>query len=297
MTSRSQIWDGAQWIDLTSGVDTALLDATYLRLDESNNSVYLPFTGGTLTGALTLDDALLNMNRTGVGFINMIRTDGAITDGRGQTNLRVSLTQGFVIRTGSSDNLTVPLQDRFLLDFEFAQFNVPLRIEDGSINDDQPGLEFKSNPGTGLYHESAFNDIRFMVGGETVAVLNDVVFQLIAPVQFNMAPDTTAASPDVVWRLVFGDVLELVRDTSSARYKTNIAPAPDIADLVLNPVRFYHPGDDHNYIGFIAEDVEAQDVDAVTYMDDEDGNPRVENYDLRAVVAILAAKVNRLEGA
>jgi len=87
----------------------------------------------------------------------------------------------------------------------------------------------------------------------------------------------------------------LRRSTSSRRYKSNIQPAPELADYVLNPVTFRHDGDEKDFIGFIAEDVAAVDERAAIYDVDADGEPVVENYDLRAVVAVLAAKVNRLE--
>ena len=79
--------------------------------------------------------------------------------------------------------------------------------------------------------------------------------------------------------------------TSARRYKSNIEPAPWLADLDLEPVTFHHDGDDIDYIGFIADDVADQDGRAGIYTDDGE----IQNYDIRAVVAILAAKVNRLE--
>ena len=83
----------------------------------------------------------------------------------------------------------------------------------------------------------------------------------------------------------------LARSTSARRYKSNIQPAAHLADLELTPVTFHHDGDDKDYVGFIADDVSAQLAIAGEY--DDDG--KIESYDLRAVVAILAAKVNRLE--
>ncbi len=225
MTTRSQIWDGAVWVDLTGGIDTATLDALYLRLDGGN----------AMSGDLDM----------------------------GGNNILAG---------------------------------------NGSINADTPAYGFVGNPSTGIYSEPVFNDINFMISGNRRMTIGDTGFSLSDGVSFNHDPDTTAATPDATFRLFFGNQLELVRNTSARRYKENIVydsdlPVSSLADMVLNPVRFYHPGDDDSYIGFIAEDIEDQDTDAVTYMDDENGDPRVENYDLRAVVAILAAKVNRLEGA
>ena len=275
MTSRSQIWDGLQWIDLTGGTDLAFLDARYdalyLRLDGANT----PMTG------------LLVMERTGVGFINMIRTDAAVTDGRGQTNLRLSISQGFVIRTGSQDNSTVPLQDRFLLDFELATFKVPLSMDGNNIEGGADNSTWVLNAGfSGANFE-------FQTGGTVRVRFGSVFTQILgAGNSFSIEdPGTTgdAANANFAFNGITG--LELLRISTSARkYKSNIAADPTLADLILEPVRFHHDGNDKDYIGFIADDM--PDEAAIMRTEGE-----VENYDLRAVVAILAAKVNRMEGA
>ena len=64
-----------------------------------------------------------------------------------------------------------------------------------------------------------------------------------------------------------------------------------ISGIELRPVTFTHDGDGRDYIGFIADDLADQDPRMGQY--GEDG--LIENYDLRAVVAVLAAKVARLE--
>ena len=66
---------------------------------------------------------------------------------------------------------------------------------------------------------------------------------------------------------------------------------PSIIDIELRPVTYHHDGDGTDYIGFIADDLADADPRLGTY--DDDG--LIMNYDLRGVVAILAAKVNRLE--
>ena len=80
------------------------------------------------------------------------------------------------------------------------------------------------------------------------------------------------------------------RSTSARKYKTNIEPAPQLADLQLVPVTFHRDDDDKDFIGFIADDLADQDSRIGEYSPDGE----IENYDLRAVVAILAAKVNDL---
>jgi len=89
-----------------------------------------------------------------------------------------------------------------------------------------------------------------------------------------------------------GDSGLLRRSTSARKYKSNIESAAELSAAVLNPVKFHHDGDDSDYVGFIAEDV----IESLGSAAGEYGpDGRVEGYDLRAVVATLVAKVNRLE--
>jgi hypothetical protein len=83
----------------------------------------------------------------------------------------------------------------------------------------------------------------------------------------------------------------LQRSTSSRRYKDKITPAWSLADIDLTPVRFWSLTDERWQFGFIAEDV----ADAIPEAAELNGDGEVENYDLRSVVAVLAAKVARLE--
>jgi len=99
---------------------------------------------------------------------------------------------------------------------------------------------------------------------------------------------TTGASGNL-YVSIGTDVGRLYVSTSASRFKDNVRPDDSIADLALQPVRYRHQGDGLDYIGFIADDM--PDTDMIEY--DADGE--VHDYDLRAVVAVLAAKVNRLE--
>lgn len=86
----------------------------------------------------------------------------------------------------------------------------------------------------------------------------------------------------------------LGRSTSARKYKTRITYNVDyLADIELRPAKFYRKDDKRWFYGMIADDLAEQDPLLGDY--DEEGN--VENYDDREVLAILAAKVNRLEKA
>ena len=82
----------------------------------------------------------------------------------------------------------------------------------------------------------------------------------------------------------------ILKSTSARKYKSNIEPAPQLAEIALEPVTFHHDADEQDYIGFIADDLADQDE----RIGDYNAEGIIENYDVRAVVAVLAAKVNDL---
>lgn len=84
----------------------------------------------------------------------------------------------------------------------------------------------------------------------------------------------------------------LGRSTSARRYKSRITYNVDyLADIDLRPAKFYRKDDHRWFYGLIADDL----VDQDSLLGDYDENGEVENYDDREVIAVLAAKVNRLE--
>ena len=213
-----QIWDGAEWVEVP---DRSVIDGLL--------ALYLPLTGGTLTGHLD-----------GVGAVF---TDNVYADTFTVTGTFIhfpSATDAAVIRKNSTN--MIQMNDENTIDFV-------RRITVGGV----------------LIHE--------VEGGFASTQIYD---------------KTTGSAANVT--VVNANGL-LERSTSARRYKTDIEDADDLADLELHPVRFLHIGDGRNYLGFIADDIAEQDELAAVYNDDGE----VENYDLRAVVAILAAKVNRLE--
>ena len=109
---------------------------------------------------------------------------------------------------------------------------------------------------------------------------------------------TTQTSSAAIWVLSSGTTYSLRRNSSSARYKTNIV---DVDDVVLEAARKIKPRHYESTIedekgatrlGFIAEEVEAAGLThAVGY--DADGRP--ESLDATALIAALYARVNDLE--
>jgi hypothetical protein len=109
---------------------------------------------------------------------------------------------------------------------------------------------------------------------------------------------TTATTNAAIWVLTAGTTYNLRRNTSSARYKTNIT---DADDAVLEAARKIRPRHYESTIedeagatrlGFIAEEVEAA---GLTHAVGYDAEGRVDTIDPTALIAALFARVNDLE--
>jgi hypothetical protein len=109
---------------------------------------------------------------------------------------------------------------------------------------------------------------------------------------------TTQTASAAIWVLTSGTTYSLRRNSSSARYKTEIE---DVDAVVLEAARRIRPRhyrstiadeDGATRLGFIAEEVEAAGLThAVGY--DSEGRP--ESLDTTALIAALYARVNHLE--
>lgn len=105
------------------------------------------------------------------------------------------------------------------------------------------------------------------------------------------APPTTGSAANACWILASGSIYYMMRSTSARKYKDQIDYGFPLADYELRPNKHWRLDDEKYFVGFIADDLAEQNPIFATY--DEDGE--VENYEDRAVLAVLAAKVNRLE--
>ena len=88
-----------------------------------------------------------------------------------------------------------------------------------------------------------------------------------------------------------GSDYELVLDTSILAHKKHVKDVPELADLTLRPISYTRRGTDHKLLGFAADHLEEQDTRLAVYNFDGD----LENYSDRGVMAVMAAKINRLE--
>jgi hypothetical protein len=151
------------------------------------------------------------------------------------------------------------------------------------------------------YIDDDGTNIRFSsgltIGGGTTTTTG--IFKSTGSGYENDAPTTTTQTTSAaIWVLVSGTNYSLRRNSSSARYKTNIVDA-DAA--VLEAARKIKPRHYESTIadeagatrlGFIAEEVEAA---GLTHAVGYDAEGRVETLDPTALIAALFARVNDLE--
>lgn len=154
---------------------------------------------------------------------------------------------------------------------------VQIRSAPGSAS--TPDYSFVGDTDTGMFRPGV-DGLGFAAGGSEVGRAN--------PNGLNTISGTTGSAANVF--LQDAGLRPFLRSTSARKYKSRISYNPKLADIDLRPAKFYRKDDKAWYYGFIADDLAEQDPLLGVYEDGE-----VENYDQRAVLAVLAAKVNRLE--
>jgi len=86
---------------------------------------------------------------------------------------------------------------------------------------------------------------------------------------------------------------KVFRQTSALKYKTNVIYYEDrLANLEIRPVGYVRKDDDSWHLGYIADDLAAQHPSFGVY-DHESGE--LEDFERDALLAVMGAKINRLE--
>lgn len=277
---------------------------------------FLPLAGGTLTGSL-----LLAVGQTatplsimewfgGIAFrenvnnyITLGGTDSSaslyIAEAGGGVTVNVPLT----VPDGSSGapGLAFAGGSGFFLNAQ-GRVTVPSSM---SLIDNRLYMTSPDGVSNGYYFFANVSDGADF--GFAIRALNDTeIVQMRADGKYfipGVYANTTGNAANVE---VASDGL-LRRSTSARRFKRAIkalrrgrkgkASQDHLLDAHLEPVEFTHIGDaddesdaDGRYLGFIADDLAALDPRLGQYGPDGE----VENYDLRGVVAVLAAQVNEL---
>ncbi|HHH27360.1 MAG TPA: hypothetical protein ENK57_03280 [Polyangiaceae bacterium] len=165
-----------------------------------------------------------------------------------------------------------------------------IQLGDGSVAD--PPYTFLSDGNTGIYRPGA-DQLGFACGGVLRAAVTTSELQVRGDKGvhlYDYAPSTTGAGANATWTHVGGGVYRLDRSTSSRRYKARISDALDLAAVPLRPRRWWSRLDERHQVGFVAEEIADVLPEAV-----EHGPDGPEHYDPRAVLAVLAAKIGRIE--
>jgi len=242
---------------------------TFVQVEGDSMTGNLDMTGNDVVGVTSIEtQPAANFGiKDDAGTIRLdIKNSGDSEAGR--INLR-DKSQGIVFSWIESADI--------LYAFKSLRFDKQLLAPDGSSA--TPPHSFAASPNTGPYL-IAPGDIGYSFAGSVLMRMSQTVF-----IAAQVYSATTGAAANV--NVEPGGQLRL--STSARRYKSNIEAADALAALNLEPVTFHHDGNDADYIGFIADDM--PDERAI----ERDGDGAVAGYDLRAVVAILAAKANSIE--
>lgn len=309
----SSNWDGASPADLST-VDTDATEGFYL--DSSVGSAQFMgdvFVRGTVTfdSSLTTDGTITSGNDS-VGRDSLVLSSGEsislealrlVTDDNPEIEFVVSSTvqggvknTGLVAKSGSNSapsysfigdsdtgfylnaanevTVTAGGQARFRTS---ANTNVALvLVTDGA--EATPSILWSADSDTGIRRRGANNPALVSGGSDRMWWSNSGIWIRTLP--------TTGSGANT-----FLDSSGLIhKSTSALKYKTDLEDADYLADITLRPMKFYRDDDERYQYGFIADWLGDQDNLLGIYSDGE-----IENYDDRAVLAILAAKINRLE--
>ena len=152
--------------------------------------------------------------------------------------------------------------------------------DDGTEAD--PTITFNGDDDTGMYRNAA-DQLAFTCGNSRELYLGQNLF-----VAQSIYDATTGAAVNVH----IAANAQVLRNTSAQKYKTRISYNVDyLADYALNPAKFYRKDDKRWFYGFVADDIAEQDPLMGVYNEDDE----VEGFDTTMVMAVMAAKINRLE--
>ena len=154
-----------------------------------------------------------------------------------------------------------------------------LRVGSGSAS--APGFSFNDNTDLGMYR-AAINSLALAAGGSEFFRITNVGGGTYRTYLLQVLADTTGAGAN----MFIGTAGRTQLSTSSRKYKKRINyNVPYLADIELKPTKHWRIDDKQWRYSLIAEDLEAEDPLLV------DG----ESPNINAIIAVMAAKINRLE--
>lgn len=247
----------------------------WINPDEPPEGEYLLLTGGELTGPLSFPGGELTSQ--------LRATNGAVA----------GPTYGFIEFPNSGMYLSlgkVRIASEGVFQAEFRSGGIA--VSNGTAA--APPLGFQTSSTLGMFR-TAGGGLGFAHGGvERMEIASTHIhLKRITTIQTNFYIVPISDTSNAANVYIAGDG-RFFHSTSSLRNKVDVEYDHALADLKLRPVTFTSiAGRDNEsrHFGFIAEDMPHERMIQRDMYNDIDG------YDLQAVVAVLAAKVNRLEAA
>lgn len=301
------VWAGA-YFDITSGE----LRAGDLVFDRYQN-----YTGGGAAGGAEISNdngayqALMILGNNSAGGNRIVKMwDDVIVNGALTTAGNVLIGSGQVFQwtgTGEYIGRSASTVSVYAAGLEVYRFNSTqnysfrnLEVQQGDpfLRLHDPGVvwhQLQAGPaGTAnLRFSSNTTPITMDLTHDGNLYVNKYIYASNATVVVN--PATTGSSPNAQLQ-AWGGGYALQRFTSARKYKRDIDYQVDyLADIRLRPNIHWRIDEKRYRYGFIAEDIADQLPPAGVYDEREDGSIELENFDQSSVLAILAAKVNRLE--
>lgn len=246
-----------------SGDLRATTERLVRELQGAVNSVrsnYLPLSGGTMEGDLQMGG---NPIRSAKDFYAQTADD-------------------LIFRRGDGSIAFFFDDSANTFRFPSAGAIIAVRGPDGTAS--LPAWAFESDPDTGAHRISA-NVYGISTGGVNRIVVSSTNFSA-GPV----ASETTGSAANVQ---IDSTSAQMKRSTSALKYKSRIQAADWLADIDLQPTKHWRKDEEMWRYGLIADWLAAQDP----LLGEYNAEGEIENYDLRAVMAVVIAKVNRLEKA
>lgn len=235
-------------------------------------------TGGTLRFNIN-SSGVLDANGHYIDDLTWVRSDSYVAHGDTDTfiDFPAADTLDFTVGNRHFLRLDEDTEDHILIPME-----VQLEFRDGSYTDS--GRRYRM-----YMDDSDFDTLKLDVSDSGSSWALGLGF-VDANVNSHLIRDnTTGSAANMVVDATTGLIQ---RSTSARKYKSRVTyNTRHLADIDLSPAKFYRKDSAAWFYGFIAEDFGDQDRLLATYR--EDGE--IEDYDQGALLAVLAAKVNRLE--
>lgn len=254
--------------------------------DRANRIVKAPLTtGGTTVGqtypGLALGAGGMNTTSKWTAGLLFVSSDSAFTTVNPKVGAAIV---GQALETYSADTdggmgitlLNLPINPG-------ANPNLEVAVRIRSAGNDK-WIEWAGVSNDRIGFNTSTNQFSIDINGTQEMLLGSSGFYV--PNVYNYAPGGGTAN------VIVDSAGRLYRVTSARKYKKAIKDASWLADIKLRPVSYLTKETETPYLGFIADELGEQDRRLGVWEDDE-----IEDLDLRAVVAVLAAKVNRLEAA